>query len=92
MPIGRITGPVDFLAVLIDRGGLTNVITVLVQTVDIIGDVVAVRVVPRAVTNTITRINRSRSPARRLAEVGSPSCVASADSRRQLLRMSVRSR
>ena len=62
MPIGRITGPADFLTVLIDRGGLTNVITVLVQTVDIIGDVVAVRVVPRAVTNTITRINRSRSP------------------------------
>jgi presenilin-like A22 family membrane protease len=88
-----ISATINLVTVFIQRRIFADIIAVLVQIVDVHGYVNAVRVIPRAISNAISRINLWQTVNRCLAKIGPPSrtIITTPDRRRQGLAVRIRS-
>src|SRR5215211_1840227 len=89
VPVGRIATAIDRLALLVERSLFADLVVGAVQIVDVLGDGLALGVLPGPAADAVARID-GRAPARRLrAEISMPGPVARPGRLRQRLAMAV---
>src|SRR5262245_13844298 len=87
--VGGVTAAVDGLALLAERGLLGELVVGAVQVVDVLGDDVALGILPRPAAAAVARIGGGAATRRLGAQIGVPCFAARSGRLRQRLAMAV---